>query len=138
MIAKYIHISSFFGPLLSPNYEAFDFQPDARNLGIFSLPHRPAPFPTVEGLAASLNAEGDDESVGVTKRTWRGLKKSVVSLFSNLKSSEWADSVDSGAYDSTCHAAQAREDAGDHGLNAGTFYCSFTGTIVSTLSLLPF
>ncbi|PVF97069.1 alpha/beta-hydrolase [Serendipita vermifera] len=135
MIAKYIHISSFFGPLLSPDYEAFDFQPDARNLGIFSLPHRPAPFPTVESLAASLNADGK-ESVneeegggGVTRRTWRGLRKSLGSLFSNLRTSEWADSVDSGAYDSTCHAAQAREDAGDHGLNPGTFYCSFTGTI---------
>ncbi|CAG8472649.1 3671_t:CDS:2 [Acaulospora colombiana] len=85
------------------------------------------PFPTVDSLAASLNAEGEEE--GATKRTWRGLKNSVVSLFSNLRTSEWADSIDSGAYDSTCHAAQAREDAGDHGLNPGTFYCSFTGTI---------
>lgn len=115
-IAKYIHLSSFLGPLLPHNPEAWDFQPDSRNLGIFSLPH---------------HESNDEEQVSAPRRTWSALKRSVSTLWSQLRTSDWADSSDSGSYDSGFHAAEAREKAGENELNPNTFYCSLTGSIVS-------
>lgn len=64
------------------------------------------------------------------------LKRSVGSLLSNLRTSEWADTSDTGSYDSGFHAADARENAGENELNPGTFYCSLTGSIVRNSSSL--
>jgi hypothetical protein len=120
-LAKYIHISSFLSPLFSHNPEAWDFQPDSRNLGIFSLPNYSEP-----------GAQEEQKS----SWSWGSLKKSVGTLWSQLRMSDWADSADSGSYDATFHAADARDRAGESVLNANTFYCSLMGTIVSALSSL--
>ena len=118
-LAKYIHISSFLSPLFSYDPEAWDFQPDSRNLGVFALPHHPGE---------------DDDEVEEEKKSWSwsSLKQSVRTLWTQLRTSDWADSADSGSYDATFHAADARDRAGESVLNANTFYCSLMGTIVST------
>jgi len=120
-LAKYIHISSFLRPLFSYDPEALDFQQDSRNLGIFSMPN-----------CAELCAEEDKKS----SWSWSSFKKSVRTLWSQLRMSDWADGADCGPYDATFHAVDARDRAGESVLNANTFYCSLMGTIVSALFVL--
>ncbi|KIM34471.1 hypothetical protein M408DRAFT_19373 [Serendipita vermifera MAFF 305830] len=121
-LAKYIHISSFLSPLFSYDPEAWDFQPDSRNLGVFSLPHR------CEEVEQEAEQEEEESK---PSWTWTGLVRSVRTLWTQLRTSDWADSADSGSYDATFHASDARDRAGESELNANTFYCSLMGTITT-------
>ncbi|CCA77905.1 related to lipase [Serendipita indica DSM 11827] len=124
LISKYIHISSFLHPLLGSSASGgFDFQPDARNLGIWADANTSKLTINENASAASMRIKDGK------RRTWGGLFKSMGTLISQLRTSSWADSADSGSYDATLHAAHSRQLAGENALQSSVFYASFTGSI---------
>ncbi|KAG8806559.1 hypothetical protein FRC17_004931, partial [Serendipita sp. 399] len=117
-------------------YDSWDWQGDSRNLGMFDGGFSPFDNHNNSAAAAadgmSLRSKRSSNTALSSKRpqrTWRAFKRSVGTLWTQLRKSDWADSSDSGSYDAGMYAADMRERAGENVVCPEVFYASFTGSI---------
>ncbi|KAG8772174.1 hypothetical protein FRC16_005729, partial [Serendipita sp. 398] len=118
-------------------YDGWDWQGDSRNLGMFDgglfetdPNHRHGNATSgADGMSMHSKRSANTALSKRPQRSWRAFKRSVGTLWTQLRKSDWADSSDSGSYDAGLYAADFRERAGENMVCPQVFYASFTGSV---------